>query len=1204
MLPTVSGLGRLFGAASSLAPHNQRAQRQLESVTEEAHTYDLLYPEAGSLRPGQHHTFQFRHGDPSSIAAAANSSDDKGGLPIQFPRDLRIVIGQYIGGNSRLIYDSQPSLQLSGPTTPQNLNKGLHEAGDGGKGHQRNVTVLKSHTAPHSRQSSFSQVAQSMFMSPSSPLSPVSEASALFGGSRRPNTSEGENAQAMLVNEEAKETEAMLLSIFGAPGFRADTGTKIHVKPYTPNEHEALRPPSSGATRISSQSRRTPLTRSTTSEDLQSMTAIPGASTVMQQAARRKSSSILITRVFHIDPMEDKVKAAVDTPVAEINRAEKTHSRTSSSDEKTNQIRTPAFAIALVLYIPTQQQISKRPISSRASPVLGYSTLHQDPVTAAQQFNKEILDQSVDYIMAHWRMIARALSSLEVTVRCQICNQLAQLDICPPATPLMSALPEQKPGAKAIRMRAPPRPTLQLPVGALQNDALVQRAIETTGRRIIASLQIRMVAVGQDRWGIWREEARGVGKWAGGQEQGFFFFALVSAFLAHHDDWLDNIGWKLLKAKHRRRSEARRPQQIEPVKHRTIIVSQDKMAARRLIFLLSAFLPGAFSEVHRNESYKSDMVASGPTATTPPSCGTSMSRRYPPRRSVRRSRCDVDWHEAKNGESAIIDYDTATEVSDDRTIVEAPSIYQHSRQSSDARSIRSLALPIATERSQLRNSSVATTATIHPELSVPVPHFSAFHPDTHPKIPVEWRPGSSGSIASLSLQRTLSRSESNDQSGTSMDSFSSGRWFWGSRRGSSTETSETPISSGEALGIYGMPKESRDPRSVNKLTQMVEDAALLQGNHKNFGVHEHGQPLTSNFEQKYEAPDSPSVHQGVSLPFELEEPFPLDLSVNEEDGVIDIKLPPSNTKASSFGSIISSPRATRPAPRGLKEQSNFDMQNPEMLPPVQRPEHWSKADVGGWLRRFHSDLDLQAVQPYDTLKGEIKQAMRTEPIVPLTQSRSSSESDDEEEGWRTVSTSLVADTASFRITLISLRRRHASSAHHQADALLGLHTKDNPDEEFREETLTASSMDPTLVEAIERVLSHSGHSSRTASRAPSRPSSPYRSSPRSGVGDYHTSANLGGLAVPKTECKRVVLGALEHMARSVAKEMTVAPGENEASLRDSRRKSHVSSSGSTSKTKMEEDWHTETVPDSILKGGIRRWFAENSTYGSATAQSD
>ncbi|KAL2040025.1 hypothetical protein N7G274_007428 [Stereocaulon virgatum] len=166
---SVSGLQRLFSTASSLSPHSPRGQRQLESVTEEAHTYELLYPELDNLRQGQHHAYPLRQGDPTSIVAAANSSDDRGGLDIQSPRDIRIIIAQDANALSSqpcVMYDSHPpplQRQARNNSSPEVTERSRPRAGSLTGGPRRDNSVQTSRTAPHTRQSSLSQTAQTFF---------------------------------------------------------------------------------------------------------------------------------------------------------------------------------------------------------------------------------------------------------------------------------------------------------------------------------------------------------------------------------------------------------------------------------------------------------------------------------------------------------------------------------------------------------------------------------------------------------------------------------------------------------------------------------------------------------------------------------------------------------------------------------------------------------------------------------------------------------------------------------------------------------------------------------------------------------------------------------------------------------------------------------------------------------------------------------
>ena len=314
---SVSGLQRLFStASSSLSPHTLRGQRQLESVTEEAHTYNLLYPEGETLRQVQHHAYPLRQGDPASIAAAANGSDDRGGLEIQSPRDIRIIIAQdanALSSQPRVMYDSYPPLPLSqsrNGSSSDVTESSRPRAGSLTGGLRHNNSVPKSRTALHTRQSSLSQTAQS-FSGGTSPLSPVSELGSLFGGAKarsysRPATNDGESTQNNLAREQQEETEELLECMFGAAGFSAVSTTKLHVRPPKQGRGEQNVRPSSARETTSPGAfpkRRTPLTRSTTAADLQCLSSTSGSDD--QEATPRPSnSSILITRLFSVDPKD------------------------------------------------------------------------------------------------------------------------------------------------------------------------------------------------------------------------------------------------------------------------------------------------------------------------------------------------------------------------------------------------------------------------------------------------------------------------------------------------------------------------------------------------------------------------------------------------------------------------------------------------------------------------------------------------------------------------------------------------------------------------------------------------------------------------------------------------------------------------------------------------------------------------------------
>ncbi|KAI4249900.1 MAG: hypothetical protein L6R42_008870, partial [Xanthoria sp. 1 TBL-2021] len=128
-------------------------------------------------------------------------------------------------------------------------------------------------------------------------------------------------------------------------------------------------------------------------------------------------------------------------------------------------------------------------------------------------------------------------------------------------------------------------------------------------------------------------------------------------------------------------------------------------------------------------------------------------------------------------------------------------------------------------------------------------------------------------------------------------------------------------------------------------------------------------------------------------------------------------------------------------------------------------------------------------------------------------------------------------------------------------------------------------MDPTLIDAVERVLGQSGHSSRVQSRTQSRAPSPSRTAVRpcspenldsksKSHSEFHHSMPTPQLEVPKSECKKLVLGALEEVVRSVQAEQD--EGANDGARRIS---GEPVRSG-------EESF----PPDSTLREGVRRWL--------------
>ena len=1193
---SVSGLRQLFSTAPS--PHTPKGQRQLESVTEEAHTYDLLYPEGETLRQGQHYAYPLRLGDPSSAAAAASSSDERGGLDIQSPRDVRIIIAQdasALSSHPRILYDSHPPPpipQARNATFPEASKHGHRKAGSFTGG--RSIDNTKApHTAPHTRQSSFSQTAHSIFTSPTSPLSPVSELGGLFSSAGRrnstlrPATSDGETAQSKIARESREETDALLDCMFGATGFPSISSTKLHVGPpkalNAENDKSAAKDsslPSSFPTR------RTPLTRSTTAADFKSLSNTIEARDADLQLPRPTSSSILITRLFSIDPKESAHFIQGRDEPAKAVRGQPRHEgdhTSAPSRAKTKQLKTPTYAVAVLLQMPVHRQRPPSPLlqpfaPQRSSPMAFAAINTQSWPREGAQVNGIASDshRDIEYVVAHWTILIRALSSLEIVARCKISDALVKQEL--PYLDIVfaenSKAPNPGSGTKPSTVRPPMQRTLQLPAGALQQCLIVQNTIESMGKRIALALKTRRVIAGQPRWGIWREEARSVGGSVGGRDQNFFLFNLLTAFLGSHTEWLESLGpsrYRRRHAKHLNDTSG----EVMAIQHRTVIVSQDKMTARRLIFLLSAFLPGPHKKLTVDGNVQSDASWSIVGCSQSPTSGILLQRRQSFRRPLNIRNGENRAAVSVTPHARSLSLSGSDVAPGDDAMTEGLSIQHRSRRTSDARSIRSAALPISSNASMTRKSSTTTTATVMPDpvidpTVIPATHFSVYSTDSRVGHAADPRTESSGNLASLSLRRTLSRSESNEHGNASSDSLSGSRWgsmisgFWSGRRASSTEDSDLLASSEDGLGILGVPNELRGRGSTSKLAHMVEEVDMNRKAQPPLQSKTATPPSPVSARRLHftsQATDraSPPKNTSDTLGFDR---LPLKLSIDQDDGVVDVDLPPNFQYSSSFASIMSSPLAPPTAASSFNDRQSLHGRTSVLDPPHKGPE--SAVDVVGWLGRYHPDFALQAVRPYDTLKEAVKRSMRTEP-TPTVTAPATSESADAATEWTEICTTLIADTTNFTVTRLCLRRRNATSPHHQANALLESSTTGNAsEEEIIEEPIM--DMDPTLIDAVERVLAQSGQSSR----AVSRPSSPSRPAP---------SEDSPGLEVPRSECKKMVLGALEQVAKSVSAELS------------SRSRLDKNAGGSHR--------GRENLPtDSTLREGVRKWLNEVKREGS------
>src|ERR1700749_1302751 len=147
--------------------------------------------------------------------------------------------------------------------------------------------------------------------------------------------------------------------------------------------------------------------------------------------------------------------------------------------------------------------------------------------------------------------------------------------------------------------------------------------------------------------------------------------------------------------------------------------------------------------------------------------------------------------------------------------------------------------------------------------------------------------------------------------------------------------------------------------------------------------------------------------------------------MNKDDGVIDVEIP--------FGEF-GSPSIVSPGLGGDHSGSSYDGSSfghhSILTMSPKEPEH--PLNVGGWLDKLHPDFTLQAVRPYPDVLKDVKVAMSAEPTPPLAEPLT--ESTTSVEKWLDICTTIVADTTSFSIKRIRLRRlvRYVSGTTSQA----------------------------------------------------------------------------------------------------------------------------------------------------------------------------
>ncbi|KAK2627823.1 hypothetical protein QTJ16_002469 [Diplocarpon rosae] len=1203
----MSLLGRLLSTAgaSTAIPRNT-----LDSHLEDQFTYNLLFPDPEALC---HNDQVFPLSSATILPSAAlRDSDINREIDLNM-QDVRVIIMQETtpaSGSSYLLYDSH-AFPPSQVTDMQAMS---------GPAYPSRTEGRRSISSPRKRSVGQNSIPV-LVQEPATP-----RASGAFGGRTHHNKTLNYNeTEGQRSAREYKEEVTWFANyMFGNSDVMAykGTGSKVH---YLPSE---TRQPFISSSYMGegslgkSSMRSSKLSQSFTSDTVHGPK--PAGFTSQTAARGMDKRKVLITRMFPVPlPSDDTEDAAQDTTPTPQNSEsnttagypfpEVTNSGTQAAERKRlqpKQKRTPLYAVGLIINLPQAAFHSASAPTSRSSFRAPGSYSEQDSLPSsfnsgrrsgwtmlgygfgvesmASSFSSDIEGDRLDIVTPHWDIIMRTMSRLQAVATASLLPLLRQADVSSPdprrdsynRAPSASISVSGRRVAEDMKPFKVPKTNakmVQLTANCLSQEQKIHKEVEAARQRVVSGLKAYQVVTGQGRWGIWREEARLVGKWAGSKDQGFFFFNLLTGFLGNHTEWLQALGPTWYRRRHHQQQRANKDDDIS-LPARTIIVSDNKVMARRLIFLLSAFLP-VNQQAAAVRSYRpSTSTSCGGCSQSPPN-NVPILREEPLRRKINKRGAPVRGNHARTSSfpnQAVTGLGLGLEINN------------QDRRTSDAASIRTANLPIPGSDIQIDKNRTTTTSTATPVTTVP--HFSTV--STRRPIrgtgPIP-RPGSSGSLATDDLLRTLKRGDSTGPySCTSADSQRQNfRWssmisgFWNSsRRGSTASTSVEPPSLDD-LDIHDPLSKCGSPMKQGKLSAMVDEASQMpplktkQQPERETRRSESGSASTAKPEEEQSAEIPEQIIQVAERIHDPSGAYesPVKTSINENDGVIDIDVPLPDYL--SFESAVSSPSSsgyfsTPGLGSGMEGFERYSRPGPDVE---------TTLNVGGWLPRYHPDFALQAIPVQNDTLEEVKASLRAEP-TPVLSSTTPLPEGSRPNRWVDISSAIMADTTNFTIKRIRYRRlvrpRDTASATpiipQSFDSRYGnpysaaqLTPSADPydghiDEEFVEEPII--SMDETLIDAVERIIAQSGQGSKNSSPCSSR-----SASRRGGNHERSESAlRVSGFPehqpeVPRNECKKMVLTALEEIVKEVA---------------DSR--------------KERGDMEVDTERESFLREGVRNWL--------------
>ncbi|KAG6011162.1 hypothetical protein E4U43_008486 [Claviceps pusilla] len=1162
MLGKLLHLGSGGSASLSIEANNSSSSRpmlSLESVQEDIHTRNLLFPDAHSLYQHRHdQVFPLSTTPSTPGSSTVHAFDYNEDIELDV-KDVRIIIMQDALGpaNASLLFDSHP-----GPDQVSTSERSPVPQDSRGAASSVRKGSLSQSANPLIVQAEYSQPRQGAFDRRASTHS------------RSQSYSETESQR--VAREYREELATFSSCIFGNSELMAykGTSTKVHVVPSEVRVNASAASSIFGEGRNSigrCNGRSSKLSQSYSSHPL-SPTLGTGHRSEAAPPRQSDKRKVLITRLFPVNLAVDNTTPTYHCPEEDSSRFPFPCPEEEFAQKKKRaqprQRRTPMYAVVLVVQIPPAPSSNSLVLPTKSA-FRGSGSYNDHDLfsssynstkagwnmsgsgTLADSADTVYMEDAMDTLTNHWDIVMRTLNHLQSVVATTIHAMLKHADGA--SSGPYSGTPGPSPSHKRsvshtssmsdrrwseLPRVKPPKSTTKLVYlwpNCLASDVNIASEVGLARSRIVMGLSAARVVTGQGRWGIWRDEAIWTSKWAASVDRTAFLHKLLTGFLATHTDWVQALcgpsySKRAALARHYRNEDD------SSLPSRTIIVSDNKMAARRLVFLLSAFLP-ANQQIYSARALRSSTSASvGGYSNSPPRVVIPVLREESLRRIInRRSGLRRASHSRNPSQSA-------------GNSAASPQLPQmgnnryHQRRASDVVSVRTLHLAMPGTDIISRKSSAATTSAILPEITTP--HFTTVQQRDNQRRP---RTESSVSVAADDLKRSLKRGDSRGQAGAVSRPPSSGlRWsgliggLWKSRRRDSIDSITCSQGSAELRSpvkptfgqIDKVSEMARDPPEDRDFVNMAVDRRRVAARdvysprHSVAGVQGREREVLAS--EALRTPDLNGAFESA-----------VKTSINVEDGVINVDVPFPDYMT-FFESAISSPSSsgylsTPALSNSLDtfEQTRFAIDGDLPL------------NAAGWLNCFHPDFALQALPPQDYLIADIKAAMRAEPTpAPI-----SPQEDVATERWVDVSSVVVANTMSNTVSRIVYKRLVRSNAvldgttstvglNGQAimtPSILPYETQ--LEEKWLEEPILYC--DESLKHAVDRVIcANSGYRKRNSTNS-SQTRSDIHVGLESGGTTHHAlpetrrSAKLDWTThnVPRIQCKTVILSALEDMVR-------------------------------------------------------------------------